>query len=51
MGKGKEAVLILQAAMERSPKMLKKFIELNPTILQNQQVVDLIAYYKRKRSI
>lgn len=51
MGKGKEALLMLQAAMERSPKMLKKFIELNPTILQNQQVVDLIAYYKRKRSI
>ncbi|MBX3252546.1 MAG: tetratricopeptide repeat protein [Chitinophagaceae bacterium] len=51
MGKSKEAILLLQAAMERSPKMLRKFIELNPTILQNQQVVDLIAYFKRKRSI
>ncbi|HRO44748.1 tetratricopeptide repeat protein [Agriterribacter sp.] len=51
MGKSKEALLILQKAMERAPRLLKKFIELNPTILQNQQVVDLIAYYKRKRSI
>lgn len=51
MGKSKEGLLLLQNAMEASPKMLKKFIELNPTILQNQQVVDLIAYYKRKRSI
>lgn len=49
--KNKEALLQLQEAMEISPKILKKFIELNPTILQNQQVVDLIAYYKRKRSI
>ncbi|MBX2923362.1 MAG: tetratricopeptide repeat protein [Chitinophagaceae bacterium] len=51
MGKSKEAVLLLQTAMERSPRMVRKFIELNPTILQNQQVVDLIAYFKRKRSI
>lgn len=51
MRKGKEALLVLQRAMERAPRQLKKFIELNPTILQNQQVVDLIAYYKRKRSI
>jgi hypothetical protein len=51
MGKSKEALLLLHDAMEQSPKVLKKFIELNPTILQNQQVVDVIAYYKRKRSI
>lgn len=51
MGKSKEALLLLQNAMERAPRLLKKFIELNPIILQNQQVVDLIAYYKRKRSI
>ena len=50
MGKSKEALLLLQTAMERAPRLLKKFIELNPIILQNQQVVDLIAYYKRKRS-
>ncbi len=50
-GDSKEALLQLEEAMESSPRLLKKFIELNPSILQNQQVVDLVAKYKRKRSI
>ncbi|HEX5651991.1 MAG TPA: tetratricopeptide repeat protein [Chitinophagaceae bacterium] len=48
MGKTKEALLQLEKAMERSPRLLKKFVELNPAILQNQQVVDVIARFKRK---
>ncbi len=51
MGKSKEATLQLQAAMEKSPKLLKKFIAMNPAILQNQQVVDLIAGFKKRKSI
>jgi tetratricopeptide (TPR) repeat protein len=50
-GKSKEALLLLEKAMHESPKLLKKFIELNPSILQNQQVVDLAARYKRNKSI
>ena len=50
-GKSKEALIQLQLAMERAPKLLKKFIELNPSILQNQQVVDVIAKFKRNKSI
>ncbi len=50
MGKSKEALLLLHTAMEKSPKLLRKFIELNPTILQNQQVVDVIAFYRKKKS-
>ncbi|MEI9808296.1 MAG: tetratricopeptide repeat protein [Bacteroidota bacterium] len=50
-GKTKEAMLQLEKAMIRSPKLLKKFIELNPAGLQNQQVVDVVAKYKRNRSI
>jgi tetratricopeptide (TPR) repeat protein len=49
--KTKEATLQLQAAMEKSPRLLKKFIELNPAILQNQSVVDVIAKFKRNKSI
>ncbi len=49
--KTKEAILQLETAMEKSPRLLKKFIELNPAILQNQSVVDVIARFKRKRSI
>src|SRR5205823_9819181 len=47
MGKSKEGLLQLQKAMIKSPGMVKKFIRLNPSILQNQQVVDLIAALKR----
>jgi tetratricopeptide (TPR) repeat protein len=50
-GKTKEAMLQLEKAMSKAPKMLKKFIELNPSGLQNQQVVDVVAKFKRNRSI
>src|SRR3954469_7726340 len=46
-GKWKEALLQLERAMERAPKLLKKFVELNPAVLQNNQVVDIIARYKK----
>lgn len=48
LGRSKEALLQLEKAMIKAPKYLKKFIELNPSILQNQQVVDLIARQKKK---
>jgi len=51
MGKNKMALLQLERAMDKSPRLLKKFVELNPSILQNQQVVDLIARFKRNKSI
>ena len=51
MGKSKEAINQLDVAMEKAPKLVKKFIALNPQILQNQQVVDVIAKYKRNKSI
>jgi tetratricopeptide (TPR) repeat protein len=51
LGKTKEAILQLESAMEKSPRLLKKFIELNPAILQNQSVVDVIARFKRNKSI
>jgi hypothetical protein len=49
MNKSKEALLYLEKALSASPKHLKKFVQLNPSILQNPQVVDLIAQYKKKR--
>lgn len=51
LGKNKEALLKLEEAMRVSPKLLKKFVELNPAILQNQLVVDVIARFKRNKSI
>ncbi len=50
-GKSKEALLKLETAMEKAPKLLKKFVELNPSILQNNQVVDILARYKKGKKI
>ena len=50
-GKFKEALLYLENGMAANPKLIKKFIELNPSILQHQQVVELVARYKKRRSL
>lgn len=51
VGKSKEAIVQLEFGMDKNPKLIKKFIELNPSILQNQLVVDIIARFKRSKSI
>jgi tetratricopeptide (TPR) repeat protein len=51
LGRSKEALLQLERGMEKSPKLLKKLVELNPSILQNNQVVDMIARYKKGKKI
>jgi tetratricopeptide (TPR) repeat protein len=50
LGKSKEGLLQLEMAMEKSSKLIKQFIELNPSLLQNQQVVEVIARFKRANS-
>jgi tetratricopeptide (TPR) repeat protein len=50
-GRAKEALLQLEKGMMQVPKMLKKFLELQPAALQNNQVVDLIARYKKARKM
>lgn len=50
-GKSKEALNQLEVAMEKAPKLIRKLIELNPRLLQHQAVVDIIARYKRNKSI
>jgi tetratricopeptide (TPR) repeat protein len=49
MSKTKNALLYLEKALQVSRKGLKKFLALNPSILQNPRVVDVVAQYKRKR--
>jgi len=51
MGKTKEGLIQLEKAMNKSPRLLKKLIDLNPSILQHQQVVDIVARFKKNRSI
>ncbi|CAN5610288.1 tetratricopeptide repeat protein [soil metagenome] len=50
-GKPKEALLHLEEGLSKTPKLVKRFIELNPSILQNNSVVDMLALYKKKRKI
>ena len=51
LGRPKEALLQLEHAMETSPSSLKYLFELNPGLLQRQQVVDVVARYKKSRRI
>ncbi|MFT3822399.1 MAG: tetratricopeptide repeat protein [Chitinophagaceae bacterium] len=50
LGKSKEALLQLERAMNAAPRLLKKLVELNPALLRHQQVIDLVARYKRSKS-
>lgn len=50
LGKSKEGLIQLEKAMTKAPKLLKKMIELNPSILQYQPVVDVIARFKKNKS-
>lgn len=50
-GKIKEGVIQLENGMALNPKLVKKFIELNPAILQHPQVVEVIARYKKHKYI
>ncbi len=50
-GKTKEALLQLEKALTAAPRLLKKLVQLYPVILQNQAVVDMLARFKRNRSI
>jgi tetratricopeptide (TPR) repeat protein len=43
LGKSKDALLYLEKALQKAPKLLKEFVALHPAVLQNQGVVDVIA--------
>jgi tetratricopeptide (TPR) repeat protein len=47
LGKPKEAIIQLEKGIQMSPKLLKKFIALNPSVLQNNAVVDIILRNKK----
>jgi tetratricopeptide (TPR) repeat protein len=49
LGKPKEALLLLQSAISTFPRFIKELIELNPSLLQNKHVIEILAKYKNKR--
>ncbi len=48
LGKSKEALLLVELGMQKSPALIKQFIGLNPSLLQLQSIVELITLYKGK---
>ena len=50
-GRQKEALLNLENGLSLAPRLVKKFVEINPSILQNNSVVDLLAKYKKGKKI
>jgi tetratricopeptide (TPR) repeat protein len=50
LGKSRESLVTLERGMNINPKLIKYFLELNPSFLQHQQIVELIARYKKKKS-
>jgi tetratricopeptide (TPR) repeat protein len=48
-GQSKEGLAYLEYALNSNPKYIKQMLELYPSLLQNQQVVDLISRYKKNK--
>jgi tetratricopeptide (TPR) repeat protein len=49
LGKSKEALLQLEMAMKEAPSLVRQFIELNPSFLQHQAIVEIISSYKNSK--
>ncbi len=48
-GRKKQALTYLEEALILAPAQLKKMLQINPAMLQHQQVADLILKYKKKK--
>lgn len=45
----KESFLYLELGMQKNAKLMKRFVELYPPVLQHPQVVDILARYKKSK--
>ena len=50
LGKSKEALLLLESASAKYPTLIKQLIDLEPSLLQNHNVISLMSRYKNNRS-
>jgi len=46
--RAKDALHTFELALKHSPRMAKYLLELNPSLLQNRGVIDLLSKYKKK---
>ena len=49
-GRSKEAIIQLEQGMSVNPRLIKHIIEINPSMLQQQPVIEIIARFKKKKS-
>jgi len=49
LGKSKEAALQLELGLSKNSKLIKKLVELNPGVLQNQLIIDVVVRFKSKK--
>lgn len=49
LGNINEAILILDTAMQMSPKLIKQMVELHPALLHNANIIEVIAKFKNIR--
>lgn len=49
LGDIEDALIYLESALHQAPRLFKKVLELNPAILQNSRIVDLLAQFRRAK--
>ncbi|WP_346237086.1 tetratricopeptide repeat protein [Niabella insulamsoli] len=49
LGSKKQGLVFLEEALVQAPAHLKKILQINPALLQHQQVADLILKYKKRK--
>ncbi len=47
--KSKQALFQLEKGLDKAPKLIKKLIEINPSVLHNYQVINLASRYKKRK--
>ncbi len=50
LGRVEESIVQLEKAMKHSPKLIKHIVELHPALLQNKNVLQVVAKYKNARN-
>ncbi len=48
-GKFKEGCIYLENGMQRNPRLIKRFIEINPSLLHHKNVLDILSRYRTRK--
>jgi len=50
LGQNQQAMITLENALKIAPKLMKKFVAIDPSFLKHQQIVDLLSRFKKSSS-